>query len=115
MAFFALEILMKAKSAALDALKLFLADASPYGSPKVLRSDNGSEFTSTAFRNVLIEKGIRQEFSAPYCPHQNGTTECPWRTLYVDLCHYDECSCEEQVLLQQNWADSSLFDDWEGT
>ena len=74
--------LLKSKAAAVDALKLFLADASPYGSPKVLRSDNGSEFTSTAFKNVLIEKGIRQEFSAPYSPHQNGTAERPWRTLF---------------------------------
>lgn len=60
----------------------FLADSSPYGQVKCLRSDNGSEFMGDLFQTLLREKGIKHETSCPYSPHQNGTAERHWRTLF---------------------------------
>ena len=38
------------------------------GKVKVLRSDNGGEYTSHNFANYCAEKGILHEFTSPYCP-----------------------------------------------
>lgn len=39
---------------------------------KVLRSDNGGEYTSNNFAKFFSEKGISHVFTVPYCPQQNG-------------------------------------------
>jgi hypothetical protein len=48
---------------------------------KVLRSDNGGEYTSKYFNNFCIEVGIKREFTVPYNPHQNGVAERKNRTI----------------------------------
>jgi transposase InsO family protein len=53
-----------------------------YGEVKCIRSDNGTEFTCGDFQTLLTKNKIRHETSAPYSPHQNGTAERGWRTLY---------------------------------
>ena len=45
-----------------------------------LRSDNGGEYTSGSFQEYCKTTGIRQHFSAPYTPQQNGVSECNGRT-----------------------------------
>ncbi len=45
---------------------------------KVLRSDNGSEYTSTRY---LKSKGVTHELTVPKTPQQNGTAERLNRTL----------------------------------
>ena len=42
---------------------------------KVLRSDNGGEYTSDKFTKFCADKGILHEFTVPYCPQQNGVAE----------------------------------------
>ena len=42
---------------------------------KILRSDNGGEYTSRDFKHYLSEKGIRHQKNVPYIPMQNGVTE----------------------------------------
>jgi transposase InsO family protein len=42
---------------------------------KVLRSDNGGEFTNKALATFLTSKGIRAERSLPYHHYQNGVVE----------------------------------------
>ena len=42
---------------------------------KVLRSDNGGEYTSNAFKSYLAKHGIVQQTSCPYTPQQNGVAE----------------------------------------
>ena len=74
--------LLKNKSDTVTATERFLADAAPYGTVKRFRTDNGTEFTSSEFKNLMVKNHIKQEFSAPYSPHQNGTAERSWRTLY---------------------------------
>ena len=73
---------LKNKSDATQATKKFIADMAPYGKIKRIRSDNGGEYTGKAYEDLLIENKIRHEFSAPFSPHQNGTAERSWRTLF---------------------------------
>jgi transposase InsO family protein len=42
---------------------------------KVLRSDNGGEYTSTKFKDHLSKHGIIHQTSCPYTPQQNGVAE----------------------------------------
>jgi hypothetical protein len=48
---------------------------------KILRSDNGGEYTSKEFSNYLKEKGIQHQFSVPRTPQQNGVSERMNRTI----------------------------------
>ncbi|KAJ9515051.1 hypothetical protein QJQ45_012571 [Haematococcus lacustris] len=48
---------------------------------KALRSDNGSEYSNKTIRDWCSSKGIQQQFSAPYCPEQNGKAERLNRTI----------------------------------
>lgn len=73
---------LKQKSDAVIATEKFLADVAPYGEVKCIRSDNGTEYTSEKFRNLLVSNRIKHETSAPYSPHQNGTAERGWRSLF---------------------------------
>jgi transposase InsO family protein len=41
---------------------------------KVIRSNNGGEYTSNNFINLCIEVGIKREYTIPYDPQQNGVT-----------------------------------------
>ena len=77
---------LRRKSDASTALEKFLCDIAPYGQVGYIitkfRSDNGGEFISQEFEQALIKNRIRHEFSAPHSPHQNGTAERNWRTLF---------------------------------
>ena len=48
---------------------------------KILRTDNGGEFTSTEFKRYLKGEGIRHELTIPKTPQQNGVAERMNRTL----------------------------------
>ena len=56
---------LKQKSDTFEATRKFLADVSPIGTVKCLRSDNGGEFISKEFENLLVSHGIRHEKTAP--------------------------------------------------
>ena len=73
---------VKQKSNTVEATKRFLSDCASFGKIKRLRSDNGTEFTSKEFQALMMENMIRHEKSAPHSPHQNGTAERNWRTLF---------------------------------
>ena len=64
------------------ATERLLADSAPYGKVKCMRSDNGGELTSGKFEALLSRNHIRNDTSAPYSPHQNGTAKRNWRTLF---------------------------------
>jgi transposase InsO family protein len=51
------------------------------GHVKILRSDNGGEYTSNNFVKYCAEKGISHEFTSPYSPEQNGVAERLNRTI----------------------------------
>jgi len=46
-----------------------------FGIPKLINTDNGSQFTSTVFREFLHGQGIQQTFSPFYAPFNNGGVE----------------------------------------
>jgi len=64
---------LRQKCDAVRATEKFLADCSPIGKVKRLRTDNGTEYTCDEFRSLMLKHGIKHEKSAPYSPHQNGT------------------------------------------
>lgn len=73
---------LKRKSDTWKATEKFLADIAPFGVAKHIRTDNGSEFTCSQFEELLVKNRIKHEKSAPYSPHQNGTVERTWRSLF---------------------------------
>ena len=48
---------------------------------KVLRSDNGGEYTSKDFNSFCKSTGIKREFTVPYNPQQNGVAEQKNRSI----------------------------------
>ena len=42
---------------------------------KVLKLDNGGEYTSHAFDEFCRQEGIRRQWTVPYIPQQNGVVE----------------------------------------
>ena len=91
---------IKAKSDTTKATEKFIADVATYGKVKCIRSDNGTEFTGQEFQSLLRSNGIRHEKSAPYSPHQNGTAERGWRTLF----EMSRCMLLESNLPKQLWT-----------
>lgn len=73
---------LKSKSDTTAAFQRYLADISPYGHVKCVRTDGGGEFMSREFKNILTLNRIKHEQCSPYSPHQNGTSERQWRTLF---------------------------------
>ena len=51
------------------------------GKLKVLRSDNGGEYTGREFQEYLKAEGVRHELTVPKTPQQNGVAERLNRTL----------------------------------
>ena len=88
------------KSDAVRATEQFLADTAPYGTVKRLRSDNGGEYISEEFKSLLLKNHIKYELSAPYSPHQNGTAERAWRSLF-DMAR---CLLIDAELPKQLWT-----------
>lgn len=48
---------------------------------KILRIDNGEEYTSHNFIKFCEEYGIQQHLTIPYTPSQNGIVECKMQIL----------------------------------
>ncbi|MCO5569491.1 hypothetical protein L7F22_023204 [Adiantum nelumboides] len=48
---------------------------------QILRSDNGGEYISHSFQLFCKNEGIKQQFTVPYTPQQNGVFERKNRTL----------------------------------
>lgn len=90
---------LRKKSDSVQATEKFLADVSPYGEVKCIRSDNGTEFTCSDFQALLRKNRIRHETTAPYSPHQNGTAERGWRTLF----EMGRCMLVESELPKYLW------------
>ena len=69
---------MKNKSQVLDKFKEYVAEN---GTPRTLRTDNGAEYTTGKFKQFCRDSKIRQEFTVPETPQQNGVAERFNRTL----------------------------------
>ena len=73
---------LKHKSDILLTATKYLAYITLYSHVKCLRTDNGTEFASEPFQRLLLLNRIKNEQSAPYSLHQNGTAERLWWTLF---------------------------------
>ncbi|WZY94095.1 hypothetical protein YC2023_066424 [Brassica napus] len=69
--------LIPSKDRVIDAFKNFQAYVTNHyhARIKILRSDNGGEYTSYAFKSHLDHHGILHQTSCPYTPQQNGVAE----------------------------------------
>ena len=74
---------MKNKSEVLEKFKEFNSYAvNATGKPiKILRSDNGGEYSSKEFESFLKKNSIVHQLSVPYNPAQNGVAERMNRTI----------------------------------
>jgi transposase InsO family protein len=59
----------------ITALEVLLAAMRRFGKPKVIRTDNGSIFTSRLFGWTLACLGVRHQRTEPFMPWQNGRIE----------------------------------------
>jgi len=91
---------LKSKGEAYKALEKFLADTAPFGTVTRMRCDNGTEYLNENFKSILLRNKIRHETSAPYSPHQNGTAERGWRTLF----EMARCMLAESGLPKRLWT-----------
>jgi len=75
--------LLAAKSDTLAAVKKFQArvEVETGRHLRVLRTDNGGEFTSVEFESYCADRGVERQHTAPYTPQQNGMVE--WRNQTV--------------------------------
>jgi transposase InsO family protein len=70
---------------------------------KILRSDNGGEYTSTEFNDFCKEAGIKRELTVPYNPQQNGVAERKNRTIVEAA----KAMIHDQSLQMFLWAEAS--------
>jgi hypothetical protein len=70
---------------------------------KILRSDNGGEFTSDDFKAFCREVGIKRELSTPYNPQQNGVAERKNRTIMEAV----KAMIHDQDLPMHLWAEAT--------
>ena len=70
---------------------------------KILRSDNGGEYTSNEFRSYLKTEGVRHELTVPKSPEQNGVAE---RRMNCTLVEMVRAMLSDSRLPQQFWAEA---------
>ena len=63
---------MKTKDEVVSKLQQYIIDV---GTPRTLVSDGALEFKSKQFNGVCRTSGIKQQYSAPYTPEENGKIE----------------------------------------
>jgi hypothetical protein len=70
-------VVLGSKGEATDAIRRAQAAAEAECSRKlrVLRTDNGGEFTAAEFTSYCVDEGVQCHYSAPYSPQQNGVVE----------------------------------------
>ena len=69
---------MSNKSQVLDKFKEYVAEN---GTPRTLRTDNGAEYTSNKLKGFCRDSKVKQEFTVPETPQQNGVAELFNRTI----------------------------------
>nr|KYP45621.1 Retrovirus-related Pol polyprotein from transposon TNT 1-94 [Cajanus cajan] len=70
---------------------------------QILRSDNGTEYTSKKFNQFCEDSGIEHQLTAPYTPQQNGVSER--RNRYI--LEMTRCMLYEKNLPKEFWAEAA--------
>jgi transposase InsO family protein len=71
---------------------------------KILRSDNGGEYTSKEFVSFCKDVGIKRELTTPYNPQQNGVAEKKNRTIMEVV----KTMIHDQDLPMCLWAEAAM-------
>jgi transposase InsO family protein len=71
---------------------------------KILRSDNGGEYTSKEFVNFYRDIGIKRELTTPYNPQQNGVAERKNKTIMETV----KTMIHDQDLPMCLWAEAAM-------
>jgi hypothetical protein len=71
---------------------------------KILRSDNGGEYTSKEFVKFCKDVGIKRELTTPYNPQQNGVAERKNRTIMEAV----KTMIHDQDLPMCLWAEATM-------
>jgi hypothetical protein len=71
---------------------------------KILRSDNGGEYTSKEFVSFCRDVGIKRELTTPYNPQQNGVAERKNRTIMEAV----KTMIHDQDLPMCLWAEAAM-------
>ena len=77
------------KDAAIEILSVFLTEIRAKNGNmdvRIIRSDNGGEFTGEAFKRALLNENIWHELTQPYSPEQNGIGAHEWKILVMVRC-----------------------------
>ena len=95
---------LRNKSDAEECLKNFVREMKVIfgGPPKVIRSDNGGEFQNASLERFYKTEGIRQQFTTPYTPQQNGVAERKNRSL-VEMA---KCMMRDANLPLKFWSEA---------
>jgi len=75
--------MLRNRSDVLEAFKNYKLKAEKQTGQRIkkLRTDNGREYLSNAFKDFLRSEGISHQLSVEYTPQQNGVAEPKNRTL----------------------------------
>jgi transposase InsO family protein len=71
---------------------------------KILRSDNGEEYTSKEFVNFCKDVRIKRELTTPYNPQQNGVAERKNKTIMEAV----KSMIHDQGLPMCLWAEAAM-------
>lgn len=71
---------------------------------KILRTDNGTEYTNNKFKEYLHQQGIHHQKTAPYTPEQNGVAERINRTIMERV----RCMLLDAGLDDLYWAEAAM-------
>jgi len=72
---------------------------SRHGSPEIFNSDQGSQYTSEDFINILKDKGIKISMDGKGCFMDNIFIERLWRSLKYELIYIQEFSSVRELRL----------------
>lgn len=70
--------------------------------PRIIRSDQGGEYSSKALRRFYAEEGIKAEYTAAYSPQQNGVSERKNRSLS----EMGRCMLLDAGMPKRYWAEA---------
>jgi len=70
---------------------------------QVIRSDNGTKYTSEKFNKFCEKEGIKHQLTAPYTPQQNGVVERKNKTLMK----MTRCLLHDKGLPKNLWAEAA--------
>jgi hypothetical protein len=95
---------LKSKDEALEKFKEFkaLVENLSERKIKILRSDNGGEYTSNEFGSFCRDVGIKRELTTPYNPQQNGVAKRKNRTIMEAV----KTMIHDQDLPMHLWAEA---------